>query len=132
MKRYVLIAALLIFIASCSSIDPLELVQANSQVQEFLEKYPDADVLMTKFGPDVTEENAVVSEICETSLEDKEYYKRFRNSVFHTNLSYIELSLQAPYQDYNSVYSSHSGAVSLCQAHDVTYLQSPVHTPLHS
>ena len=78
MKKYI-IGILLIFvllISACSSMDPLALVKANSQVQQFLKDYPNADVLMTRLSEtQIADENVVVKEVCGIELEEKPYYK---------------------------------------------------------
>ena len=78
MKKYV-IGILLIFvllISACTSLDPLALVKANSQVQQFLKDYPNADLLMTRLNAEqIADENIVVKEVCGIELEEKPYYK---------------------------------------------------------
>lgn len=78
MKKYI-IGILLIFvivISACTSLDPLALVKANSQVQQFLKDYPNADLLMTRLSAEnIADENVVVKEVCGIELEEKPHYK---------------------------------------------------------
>ncbi|MBN2422101.1 hypothetical protein JXB41_02650 [Candidatus Woesearchaeota archaeon] len=79
MKRNVLLSLLIslcVLISSCDTFDPVTLLKANSQVQEFLNQYPNADITMIKITEaNIPAENANVKEICGIELEAKPHYK---------------------------------------------------------
>ncbi|MBR9677053.1 hypothetical protein GOV04_02835 [Candidatus Woesearchaeota archaeon] len=76
-KLFVLLTILTaMFLVSCGPMDPLTILKANSQVKDFLDQYPDADVTVARLTATQSMlENGVVQELCAISLENKSHYK---------------------------------------------------------
>jgi len=78
MKKLIIasILTMMVVLSACGTIDPLTILKANSQVSEFLEQYPDADLTMTRLSAAmIAGENDIVNDFCGITLEEKPHYK---------------------------------------------------------
>ncbi|MBN2367656.1 hypothetical protein JXC34_01460 [Candidatus Woesearchaeota archaeon] len=70
------LVSLVLLLSSCRNIDPVALLKANSQVQAFLEQYPNADITMVKMNADQVEaDNEFAETICGVELQLVPHYK---------------------------------------------------------
>jgi hypothetical protein len=77
-KTISLLLIIISFLAlfGCSGLDPLSIIKSNSQVKDFLDRYPNADVTLVKLNAESVEsENLFVKEICDVLLAKKDHYK---------------------------------------------------------
>lgn len=65
-----------LLVSACSGSNLLDILKADSQINQFLDDYPDADITIAKIkGEQVIAENTKVQEFCGINLEEKAHYK---------------------------------------------------------